>query len=145
MSRWHFTTDRILLNPSTVNITEELISKDSLTLVQINLNRKENGEEFLDLNWERKILIGFIPNEKINQKLLNSLPEICGLCFIKKSYFKMGIAVAHEGMLIDQKNLVHASSEYRKTVNIDFMDYYFRENGAVFDGVLIYKFLPLEK
>ena len=145
MSRWHFTTDRILLNPSTVNITEELISKDSLTFVQIILNRKENGEEFLDLNWEQKILIGFIPNEKINQKLLNSLPEICGLCFIKKSYFKMGIAVAHEGMLIDQKNLIHASSEYGKTVQIDFMDYYFREDGAVFDGILIYSFLPLEK
>ena len=62
----------------------------------------------------------------INQKLLNSLPELCGVCFIKKSYFKMGIAVAHEGILIDQKNLVHASSEYRKTVNIDFMDYYFK-------------------
>ena len=57
----------------------------------------------------------------------------------------MGIAVAHEGMLIDQKNLIHASSEYGKTVNIDFMDYYFREDGAVFDGILIYSFLPLEK
>jgi hypothetical protein len=48
-------------------------------------------------------------------------------------------------MIIDQKNIIHASSEYDKTVNIDFMDYYFRENGPLFDGVLFYSFHPMKE
>ena len=64
--------------------------------------------------------------------------------FVKKSYFKMGLVVAHEGMIINQKNIIHASSEYDKTVNIDFMEYYFRETVPLFDGVLFYSFHPLK-
>ena len=63
----------------------------------------------------------------------------------KKSYFKLGLVVAHEGMVIDQKNIIHASSEYGKTVNVDFMKYYFREKGPLFDGVLFFSFHPLSK
>ena len=55
----------------------------------------------------------------------------------------MGIVVAHEGMVIDQKNLIHASSEYGETVNVDFMEYFFRKEGPLFDGIMIYRFVPL--
>ena len=53
--------------------------------------------------------------------------------------------MAHEGMLIDQKNLVHASAEYGETVNVNFLDYYFRKDGPLFDGIMIYEFHPLDQ
>ena len=74
---------------------------------------------------------------------MKSLPEVCGVAFIKKGWMKMGLIVAHEGMLIDQKNIVHASSEYGETVNVDFMEYYFRESKPIFDGMMIYEFHPV--
>jgi hypothetical protein len=47
-------------------------------------------------------------------------------------------------MVIDQKNIIHASSEYGKTVKMNFMDYYFRNDGPLFDGVLFFEFHPLK-
>ncbi len=142
-SRWHYTTDRIQENPSTVNITENLLDRDHLEKVDIILNKKEDNSEFLDLGWEKKTSVYFIPNHEINNKLLLKFPDVCGVAFVRKKYFKIGIVIAHEGMIIDGKNLVHASSEYGETVNVDFMKYYFREDGPVFDGILIYSFHPL--
>jgi len=116
-----------------------------LESVEIILNRKEDGKEFLDLGWEKSTLIQYIPSNNITQEILQKLPHVSGVAFVKKTYFKMGLVVAHEGMIIDQKNIIHASSEYDKTVNLDFMDYLFRENGPLFDGVLFYKFHPMEE
>ena len=144
-TRWHYTTDRIQENSSTVNITNELVGVEQLESVEIILNRKEDGKEFLDLGWEKSTSIQYIPSNNITHEILQKLPHVSGVAFVKKTYFKMGLVVAHEGMIIDQKNIIHASSEYEKTVNIDFMDYYFRENGPLFDGVLFYTFHPMEE
>ena len=140
-TRWHYTSDRIQENPYTVNISKELTEK--LELVDITLNRKADGSEFLDLNWEKKTTVSYIPSEWITEGLLKSLPEVCGVAFVKKEWMKMGLIIAHEGMVIDQKNLIHASSEYGETVNVDFMEYYFRQDGPLFDGVMIYGFNPI--
>jgi hypothetical protein len=140
-TRWHYTTDRIQENPYTVNISKELTEK--LELVDITLNRKADGSEFLDLNWEKKTTVSYIPSEWINEGLLKSLPEVCGVAFVKKEWMKMGLIIAHEGMLIDQKNLIHASAEYGQTVNVDFMEYYFRESKPIFDGMMVYEFHPV--
>ncbi len=43
--------------------------------------------------------------------------------FCEKKYFKLGIVIAHEGYIIDKTNLIHASSEYNRTVNVDFLSY----------------------
>lgn len=144
-SRWHYTTDRIQDHPSTRNITSDLVSNKELTPVSITLNKKESGEAFLELGWNKPTAISYISNEIIDAELLKKLPDIVGVAFVKKSYFKMGLIVAHEGMVIDQKNIIHASSEYGKTVNMDFMKYYFREDGPIFDGVLFFTFHPLEE
>jgi len=143
-SRWHYTSDRIQDNPSTQNITPLLVQKNQLKSISITLNKKKGGESFLDLDWKKKTIIAYIPNESIDSDLLKRLPDIVGIAFVKKSYFKMGLVVAHEGMIINQKNIIHASSEYDKTVNIDFMEYYFRETVPLFDGVLFYSFHPLK-
>ena len=143
-SRWHFTTDRIQDNPSTKNITSSLVSNQELVTINLTLNKKEDGDEFLKLGWQKPTTIQFIPNKFVGEDLLDKLPQIAGVAFVKKTYFKMGLVVAHEGMIIDNKNIVHASSEFGKTVNMDFMEYYFLDDGPRFDGVLIFSFNPIE-
>ena len=142
-SRWHYTTDRIQDHPSTRNITLGLLPNDQLKTVTITLNKKTDGKTFLDLDWQKPTSIQYISSENLNSKVLQNLPNVAGVAFVRESYFKMGLVVAHEGMVIDQKNIIHASAEYGETVSMDFMEYYFREEGPLFDGVLFYSFHPL--
>ena len=142
-SRWHYTTDRIQDHPSTRNITLGLLPIDQLKTVTITLNKKTDGKAFLDLDWQKPTSIQYISSENLNSKVLQNLPNVAGVAFVRESYFKMGLVVAHEGMVIDQKNIIHASAEYGETVSMDFMEYYFREEGPLFDGVLFYSFHPL--
>ena len=141
--RWHFTTDRLLFNPSTKNITDSLLDEQDIQRISLILNQKQNGDEFLDLDWTKKVSVGYIPNNMINNELLNELPSIAGVAFVKKSYFKMGLAIAHEGMIIDNHSIIHASQEYEKTVQMNFLDYYFTDEGPRFDGVMFFTFHPL--
>ena len=143
-SRWHYTSDRITANPYTVDITRDLVEESDLKTVTLTLNRKEEGGEFLDLNWSRELTAYYIPNEHIGPDLLVKLPEVCGVAFVKPSYFKLGIIVGHEGMIIDREYLIHASQSAGKTVKVDFLKYYFPRSGPFFDGILLYAFKPLE-
>ena len=143
-SRWHFTSDRILSNPYTVNITNKLVDSSDLENVDLTLNVKDNGSKLLELDWSRKIQLSYIPNNKINSELLEKLPQVCGIAFIRKSYFKNGLAIAHEGILIDKYDLIHASSDAVKTTRVNLIDYYFNEGEPLFDGIVIYKFIPVE-
>ena len=143
-TRWHFTSDRILSNPATADITKTLLPIELLKTENVTLNQKENGEELLDLNWKLAVEISYISNNNINEKFLNKLPNVCGVAFVKESYFKSGIVIAHEGMMIDNQFLVHASKVEGKTTKIDFLDYYFENPDGLFDGVMIYKFKPMD-
>ena len=137
-SRWHFTSDRLLNHPRTTDITSAICSPSDLETVAIELNRKENGKQFLDLGWTSKELINYIPLKKLNDQIMDKLPRICGVAFVKKSYFKNGIVIAHEGYIINNKNLIHASSKEKMTVNVDFLSYIFKKSEAQFDGVMFY-------
>lgn len=139
-SRWHFTSDRILNNPKTIDITSNTIQKDFLEILNIELNRKENGSEFLDLDWSSKIELKFLPIERLSKDILKILPEVCGIAFVKRSYFKLGIVIAHEGFLIDNLFLIHASSEFGKTVKVDLFEYIKTNEKFRFDGVMFYEF-----
>ena len=55
----------------------------------------------------------------------------------------MGIVIAHEGYLIDNTNLIHASSEFGKTVNVNFLDYLLKDEEPKIDGVMFYKINPI--
>ena len=142
-SRWHFTSDRILSNPFTVNITDTLIDSCEFENVDLTLNARDDGSELLDLDWSRKVKLSFIPNNKIDLELLAKLPNVCGIAFVQKSYFKDGLAIAHEGILVNQKDLIHASSDVGKTVRMILLDYYFSGENPLFDGIMIYKFVPI--
>ena len=143
ISRWHYTSDRLLHHDRTVDITSSVAHENDLEKVEIELNKKQDGSEFLDLNWSSNETIKFIPTVKIAENILLNLPAVSGVAFVKKSYFKMGIVIAHEGYLIDQTNLIHASSEYNKTVNVDFLSYLFNDGDPRFDGVMFYKINPI--
>jgi len=139
ISRWHYTSDRLLHHDRTVDITSSIANENDLEKVEIELNKKEDGSEFLDLNWSSKETIQFIPTVNITENILLNLPAISGIAFVKKSYFKLGIVIAHEGYLIDKTNLIHASSEHKKTVNVDFLSYLYNNGEPRFDGVMFYK------
>ena len=142
-SRWHYTSDRLLHHDRTVDITASIVPGSDLEEVKIELNKKDDGSEFLDLNWSSNETIQFVPTLNISENILLNLPAISGIAFVKKSYFKMGIVIAHEGYLIDQTNLIHASSEHNKTVNVDFFSYLFNDGEPRFDGVMFYKINPI--
>ena len=143
ISRWHYTSYRLLHHDRTVDITSSVAHENDLEKVEIELNKKQDGSEFLDLNWSSNETIKFIPTVKITENILLNLPAVSGVAFVKKSYFKMGIVIAHEGYLIDQTNLIHASSEHNKTVNVDFLSYLFNDGEPRFDGVMFYKINPI--
>ena len=143
ISRWHYTSDRLLHHDRTVDITSSVAHENDLEKVEIELNKKQDGSEFLDLNWSSNETIQFIPTVKITENILLNLPAVSGVAFVKKSYFKMGIVIAHEGYLIDQTNLIHASSEYNRTVNVDFLSYLFNDGDPRFDGIMFYKINPI--
>ncbi len=143
ISRWHYTSDRILHHDRTMDITSSVAHKNDLEKVEIELNKKEDGSEFLDLNWSSNESIYYIPSEKINENILLKLPQVCGVAFVKRKYFKLGIVIAHEGYIIDKTNLIHASSEFKKTMNVNFIDYYYENGEPKFDGVMFYKINPI--
>lgn len=139
-SRWHYTADRITQHPNTVDITRTLLPLIALDSIKITLNKKEDGDEFLELGWDRPVTLYYIPNSQINADLLAKLPEVVGVAFVKEKYFKMGIVMGHEGMIIDGKYLLHASQSAGKTVKLDFLNYYFPEDGTFFGGIMIFEF-----
>ena len=137
--RWHFTSDRLLNHPYTVDFTSNLVDLTKIEKINIDLNRKENDELFLDLNWTSNVTIEYIPSNMVDIALLSSLPSICGVAFVKKDYFKLGIVIAHEGYLINRTNLIHASSEFKKTVDVNFINYLKNNEKYRFDGVMFFE------
>tara|TARA_B100000427_G_scaffold195425_1_gene162454 strand:+ start:403 stop:1098 length:696 start_codon:yes stop_codon:yes gene_type:complete len=138
-SRWHFTSDRLLNHPITVDITSKISSPNDLETINIELNKKENGSQFLDLGWTSVESIDYIPIEKLSDAMLSNLPSICGAAFVKKDYFKNGIVIAHEGYVVNGKDLIHASSIEKKTVNVDLFSYLKKDEQAFrFDGIMFF-------
>ena len=138
-SRWHFTSDRLLNHPITVDITSKISSPNDLETINIELNKKENGSQFLDLGWTSVESIDYIPIEKLSDDMLANLPSICGAAFVKKDFFKNGIVIAHEGYVVNGKDLIHASSIEKKTVNVDLFSYLKKDEQSFrFDGIMFF-------
>ena len=138
-SRWHFTLDRLMYNPATVDMTSRVVENKPLENINIELNKKEDGSQFLDLDWTSKENISYISTKFVDHNMLQRLPQVCGVAFVKESYFNKGIVVAHEGYIINKVNLIHASREQKKTVNVDFMAYLIDNGKPRFDGVIFYE------
>jgi hypothetical protein len=139
-NRLHFTEERLHKCPCYNDITEELVPEKKLARVAITLNRKSDGSRLLDIPWERKVTVCYITSPGIDSSLMKKLPPVCGVAFIRKKYFAMGLAISHEGMILDGKWLVHADSRAGKVRKVNFLDYW-SGNSDYFDGIVISKIL----
>ena len=141
-NRLHFTTHRNTVSPYFNDITEQIAGKDKVIEKTVILNKiNENGKRLININWEKEMIIKYIPNLYINQELFDKLPKVVGIAFIKKQNFDIGLDVSHEGLLFDAQTLFHASSIKKQIVAENFLDYYFgeAESAPKFDGIILFE------
>jgi hypothetical protein len=144
-NRLHFTADRLSASPLFADITPEVARAEELESVRLVLNRQGSGEELLPIGWERELEIAFVPAAHL-EAVLARVPSLCGIAFVRESNIARGLLVSHEGFLLDQRCLLHASSEAGEVVVVDLLDYLFRRDDPDnarsgrprFDGALLY-------
>ncbi len=138
-NRLHFTTDRNEVSPYFKDVTQE-VGGDKIKTKKVVLNKKNNGQRLIDIDWQREIMIRYIPSEYITRDFFEKLPESVGIAFLKKGDEEIGLDVRHEGFLFEKNKLFHANSDKGKVVSEDFFEYYFKEkNNARFDGVIFFE------
>ena len=140
-NRLHFTTDRNEVSPYFRDITGENLCGCSLKTKEVILNRiKADGKRLIDIEWQKEIVLKYIPNEYITKELFQNLPKAIGMAFIREGDEEIGLDVRHEGFLFEGKILFHATSVKGKVVAEDFFEYYFDKDGnARFDGIILFE------
>jgi len=141
-NRIHFTIDRNITSSYFCDITEEIAGMDKVTVINVILNKiKEDGNRLIDIDWEKEVILKYIPNKYITEDLIDKLPKSVGIAFIREEDAQIGLDVAHEGFLFDNQLFLHASSIEKKVVVINFWDYYFTEDSYTprFDGVIFFE------
>jgi len=147
-NRLHFTEDRITASPLFADLTLAVGAPADRKTVHLVLNRSAAGQELLPLGWERAMTLDYIPAERL-AAALPRVPAVAGIAFAREANIGRGFFVAHEGFLLDQRLLLHASKEVGRVATVDVLDYLFRpadpdpakQGRARFDGVLIYGFV----
>ncbi|MEF8846891.1 MAG: endolytic transglycosylase MltG [Candidatus Paceibacterota bacterium] len=135
--RLHFTTDRIKVSPYFEPITEQVTKESKIKTQRVTLNKiKQDGERLIDIDWQKQATVKYIPRQHVDEELLSSLPQSAGVAFVNEEMFELGLDVMHEGFLLDQRYLIHASSEREKVVKVNFLNYFQNTN---FDGITVYK------
>lgn len=140
-NRLHFTTDRNIISPYFQDVTKKLAGYQKIKQKKVVLNKIQlDGKRLIDIDWEKEIVIEYIPNEYITKEFISSLPPALGIAFIKEKDADRGLDVAHEGFLFDGNTLIYASSIYKEVTMLDFMDYYFpASNKSKFDGITLFE------
>ncbi len=140
-SRLHFTTDRNEASPYFRDITGEGICGCKLKTKKVTLNKiKADGKRLIDIDWEKEIVMKYIPNQYITKELFDNLPKAIGIAFIKEGDEEIGLDVRHEGFLVDGELLFHATSLEEKVMAEDFFEYYFGKDGNPrFDGIILFE------
>lgn len=137
-NRVHFTEDRIRASQWFHDITPQIATGTPLASVRLTLNRGSDGTPLLPISWKRATTIRYLRQSDVSPALLARLPaSIAGVAFVREKLFPKGIAVAHEGFVVDRQWLVHADSITKKTVRTQLCDY-LRKNADWFDGVMIF-------
>ncbi len=140
-SRLHFTTDRNEASPYFRDITGEGICGCKLKTKKVTLNKiKADGKRLIDIDWEKEIVMKYIPNQYITKELFDNLPKAIGIAFIKEGDEEVGLDVRHEGFLVDGELLFHATPVQEKVTAVDFFKYYFGKDGNPrFDGIKLFE------
>ena len=139
-NRLHFTTDRILSSPWFRDITEEIAGSEKVKTKEVILNKTQaDGSRLIDIPWEKKMTEIYLPLDEVKAEMLQNLPAVVGIAFLKAGDEEIGLDVRHEGLLFNGQTLFHASSLQGKVVAEDFLEYCFPGQQARFSGIIFYK------
>lgn len=139
-NRLHFTTDRNTTSPYFQEVTEQVVDQSKIKEKKIILNQtRPDGTRLIDIDWEKEVVVKYVPSEFITRDLFQNLSEVVGVGFIKEGDEKIGLDVRHEGFLFKGNFFIHASSIQEEVVKEDFFEYYFdKNNNPRFDGILLF-------
>ena len=150
-NRYHFTEDRISdpANKYFTNVTEKYVKDPSaLGEVSLTLNKKADGTLLFGDRlgtWTRDVTMKYIKREGFKPEMLKDLPGAIGVAFVKKSNWKIGVIVGHEGFLING-DLYHSSSP---TTGLILNKNYLKESFATstWEGMFLFTLneVPLPK
>lgn len=135
-NRIHFTYDRLHSSKYFKDITPELAAGKT-EKAELTLNITSEGTELLPVGWHKRVCAYYIPMKFVDRELLSKIPSsAAGVGFVRKKNFKLGTVIAHEGLITDRKNLIHADSVSGRVVETDFCKYC-SDNSDYFDGIII--------
>ena len=139
-NRLHFTTYRNVVSPYFRDITEEIAGVKTQKKTVVLNKKRADGTRLIDIDWEREIILKYVPSQHITGDFLANLPKVTGIAFIREGDGEIGLDIRHEGFLFDGKKLIHASSVQGKVVEEAFLDYYFAEQKKPkFDGIILFE------
>lgn len=133
-NRYHFTEERITQTKYFKNISNK-VSTDYKS-VYVTLNKKSDGTNLLNINFNKRIKIDYIPIEYYSEALKNIKDKIVNIAFCKLKNIQNGHLISHEAFLLKSKYLIHSSKDKGKVVKIDISNYLKK---VKFDGIIIIK------
>lgn len=137
-NRNHFTFDRLHSSPYFSDLTREVAPPERLKHVDVTLNVKDNGSPLLDIPWRRRVSLYYLPQEHVDRAVLDRLPEVCGVAFVREKNFKLGLDVSHEGLVLDRRQLIEASSVQKVVRSSDLIAFLRGGGKPYFDGVIFF-------
>jgi hypothetical protein len=121
-NRLHFSSYRNKISPYFEDITEE-VGGSAVKREDVLLNRDHPRRgRLIGMDWERELTLAYIPSKRVPQ-VLEDLPAVAGVGFVRREYFSLGLGVAHEGLVLNGSDLAHASSDRGEVVREDFLGY----------------------
>jgi hypothetical protein len=133
-NRLHFTSYRNRVSPYFEDITFE-VGGCLTRRVRVLLNRKRPKKgRLVPIEWEREVVVAYIPASGLSE-IIQDLPDVAGAAFVRRTRFEQGLGIVHEGLVLDGRWLVHASSARGRVVRVRLLDYLERRD---YTGVAFY-------
>ncbi len=129
-NRLHFSSYRNKVSDYFKDITQKVGGSYTKSKT-ISLNK----DRLIDIEWQKDIVLDYILVENV-EKIIDKLPSLAGVMFMREEDKTIGLDVRHEGFLIDRKDLVHASINSGKVIKENFLNYLEKVN---YDGVIFYE------
>jgi len=134
-NRLHFSTYRNRVSDYFADITSEVGGR-LVKRSRVVLNRDRPGQgRLVCIDWQREVTVEYIPSADV-PRIVDELPDVAGVGFVRREYFQEGLGVVHEGIVLDGRSLAHASSRQGRVVKVSFLDYL---SGHDYTGVCFYK------
>ncbi len=134
-NRLHFSSYRNEVSDRFADITEK-VGGNFVVTEEVLLNKHVPGQgRVIDIDWEKKFDLSYIPEEHVLQ-ILDDLPEEVGVGFVGEESFQKGLDITHEGFVFGGEILVHASAKRGEVSEEMFLDYLSDEKHK---GVIFYK------